>query len=1252
MQEKRWIYDYYDVESIAAEFNLNESIAQILYKRGFRDSEEIESFLYPDFSNLHPAKLLKDIDVATQRILRAIEQEESIVIYGDYDVDGTTATAIMLKALKKNGAKRLSYYIPDRHKEGYGLNVEAVEKLAQNHDVMITVDLGITAKSEVEVAKKYGMDVIITDHHEPQKEFLPEAYAVINPKQEDCSYPFNALAGCGVAFKLAERIFQINLNNDSFSLTGEYLDLVTLGTIADQVPLIGENRILTKLTLSTMNNTKNLGLYALIDKAGLKEKQIEATHVGFMIGPRINAAGRMAHSKIVVKLLTTNSATEATQIAEELDRLNAERKSLVDQQEKKALELLEECFDEKKDRVIVLADEEFSGGLAGIVASRLVDKYYVPTILIDKKSGRGSARSIDGISIFDGLEHCSELLKGFGGHTMAAGLSIDADKLESLRDKLNKWAHKMPSEYFIPTLDIDVDLPLQGVSMDLIEQLDLLRPFGAGNPEPLFKSKELEIASARLTSSGKHMQLVFKKGTIGKKAIWWRVEDKIKNIVNKIIEEKESLEGKQEPNSISQTSQQSSQQVAEKQTYLDVVYKPSINSYRGRTNIQLIIEDVKFKAKENNYKQRESNEVDEFIRNLFEKSEIILAEEPYRGIDQAENFATKVRGVTYEERQEVLAELKNCVGEELQLIREPDNSNDENAIMVYSQYGQLGYIRREVAEWIAPLLDNGIEYRTTLVNITGGDVENGKENYGANIYLEKDNVVSMKTLINKGNRERLSKLGKEDLIVEIKNELIGESKSLFPKQKEGIYSLLNKHNVLQIMGTGRGKSLIFQIYGAYQAIKNNAVSIFFYPLRALINDQYQFLREVMAPLGINVQVASGSLTIEQKNRLFEDIKQNNVDIILATPEFIEYHLEKFKEVDLNFIVVDEAHHIDDSNRKTYCNLDKLINAIGNPQVFACTATANNDTAYRIKDTLNITLPTIVDRTVRENLEIDDQRGIKNKNAYLLNLLRSGEKTVIYVNSKKKTQELAMFLADALPNIRTTFYHSGLTPQERKSVETFFNKGEIQILVATSAFGEGVNIKDILHVVLYHMNFSLIDFTQQAGRAGRDGMKAVIHLLFNKDDAKINDFILNMKTPEKNKMRILYVVLDKLAQMKGNPLTITNKDLAKKIVSTKYVKQMTAAEVSSALGILEELGLIIRNGSTHDRTITVVERKNPSEKVQLLDSLRYVEGIKDKDVFYNFREYVLNVTTEELLTRINRPVAPDENFDAKEVEETA
>lgn len=468
------------------QLKLHRTIARMLIRRGITDIEEVQRFLAPKLTELHDPFLLEGMTEAVARIRQALKQKQKILIYGDYDVDGVSSTSLLILLFRTLGAD-VNYYIPNRFREGYGINRKALEIAKdQEFDLVISVDTGISAVEEVAYAKQLGLDLIITDHHEPPSQ-LPETI-VINPKKSSCTYPFSELAGVGVAFKLATALLD--------RVPEEYLDLVALGTIADLVPLVGENRILATYGLKKMNMRQRVGLSALAEVAGV-EQEITASHVGFALGPRINACGRLDSADLAVELLTTDDPQQAMMIAKECNQLNQERQQMVQMITDEAIARVE-ADPKRYQHAIVVADETWNEGVVGIVASRLVEKYYRPVIVlrIDQEKGiaKGSARSITGFHLYQALAACESHLLKFGGHEMAAGMTLEIDKIDRLHKQLARLAmERIQPEDWIPTLVVDDELDLSEVNMDLIKQLDTLAPYGIGNPTPQFVIKNAQI---------------------------------------------------------------------------------------------------------------------------------------------------------------------------------------------------------------------------------------------------------------------------------------------------------------------------------------------------------------------------------------------------------------------------------------------------------------------------------------------------------------------------------------------------------------------------------------------------------------------------------------------------------------------------------------------------------------------------------------------------------------------------------------
>lgn len=503
-KSKKWIIGEADkghVAEISKKFGISPLVAKIIYMRGIRDAVDIENFIKKDFSGFHDPFLLPDMEPAVDFILEAVKSGKKIAVYGDYDVDGITATYIVYDYLRSIGANVI-YYIPDRAEEGYGINISAIDYLKQNKiDAIITVDVGITAVEEIAYAESLGIDVVVTDHH-TLKETIPDCIAVINPKRTDSKYPFDALAGVGVAYKLIYA-----LSGFDKQIVDKYSDIVAIGTIADMVPLIGENRYIVDNGLNKLKNCTNTGLLALIDAASLSNKEITASTVGYIIAPRLNAAGRIATATKSVRLLLETDRDEAYRIAQELEEGNRQRQSEEQHILSQALEIInrDKLYN---NEVIVVAHEGWHHGVIGIVSSRITEMFYKPSTVIsinDDGTGKASGRSIKGFNLFDALNHCSEYLQKFGGHELAAGFTVYTDRLEDFTLRINNYAKELiTDEISTPVLEIDEIINIDQINLKNVEELQILEPCGIGNKSPVFAINNAQIKNIRYLSGGKH----------------------------------------------------------------------------------------------------------------------------------------------------------------------------------------------------------------------------------------------------------------------------------------------------------------------------------------------------------------------------------------------------------------------------------------------------------------------------------------------------------------------------------------------------------------------------------------------------------------------------------------------------------------------------------------------------------------------------------------------------------------------------
>jgi single-stranded-DNA-specific exonuclease len=514
MAKTRWklqeIQDEYAVKSLADSLNISDILTRLLILRDITNFTKAKSFFRPSIDSLHNPFLMDGMDDATMRVIKALTENEKICIFGDYDVDGTCATALLYLFLKELDAN-VDFYIPKRLTEGYGLSSAGVDHVKSiDAALLIAVDCGITAIEETEYANSLGIDVIICDHHQP-KEVLPNAAAVLDPLKSTCNYPFKYLSGAGIAFKLAHGIAD-RIGKRILPL--QYLDLVALAGAADIVPLTDENRILVKEGINIINNNPRPGIEALIESSGVYSGALTSGQIVFTIAPRINAVGRLGDAHRAVNLLITNKKEEALELAQVLETENYERRKLDVDTFDNALEIVENSLDLHNELAIILHQQDWHPGVIGIVASRLVEKYYRPTIMLTTVDGvaKGSARSISNFNIYEALRKCEDLLIHFGGHQAAAGLAIEVDKIEEFRTRFNSIVKEsLLEEDLLPEISIDSKLRFSEITPKFLRILDQFSPFGPGNMRPVFLSEDVKIASTPRIVGTNHLIVTLKQ---------------------------------------------------------------------------------------------------------------------------------------------------------------------------------------------------------------------------------------------------------------------------------------------------------------------------------------------------------------------------------------------------------------------------------------------------------------------------------------------------------------------------------------------------------------------------------------------------------------------------------------------------------------------------------------------------------------------------------------------------------------------
>ncbi len=1200
--ERRWTFpdaDEAGVRALAQLAGVSTVVARLLVTRGVTDAVVARRFLEPDIArDWRSPSSIPGMDACADEVADAVRRGSRIAVFGDFDADGVTATALLTAGLRRLGAD-VSPVLPHRAKDGYGLGPSSIERLlAESPALVVTVDCGISSAVEVEALLARGVRVVVTDHHEPG-DSVPTGVPVADPKLPGA--PFSGLAGAGVALKLLQAVGERTGQPD---LWLDYTDIAAIGTIADVVPLLDENRALVAHGLERMRRDPRPGIAALASVAGIDVRAISAERTAFGLSPRINAAGRIADPGDALDLLLEEDPARAATLARRLDEYNRARQAVEADLVGLARESAEKAYT-PGDRVLVLAGEGWHPGVRGIAAGRLASLYGVPVVLFTIEDGvaTGSGRSAAGVDLHAAVSECAALLTRFGGHAAAVGVTLPAADVEAFRSRLATSLATLSEEAFIPSLALDAEVRLADVSRELAAELAALEPFGHSNPKPLLASRGVFMnGRKRVGADADHLRFEAYDGVASVAAIAFRCPD--------------------------------IDRVTDTPAAVDIAYQVDVETWKGRERLQLMVRDLRIGS------AAPEEAAAALVDELFADADRILARDGYGNIADAGSFHTKLAGVTFDERQTVVGRL--APGAPLRLKRQADNPHDPNACALFDALGDhVGFFNRRLAAAIAPAIDAGAAYDVVVSEVTGGKAG---ESLGVNVEVqrrsENDDVDAPEDRA--AARERLSRLPDSDLDAELSRRFIGD-RPLHDAQVRSLAHLAAGRSCLTVMATGRGKSLIFQMHAARLALKAGRASIFVYPLRALVADQAFHLTETFAGLGLSAGLITGETPQGGRDETFAALADGRVDALMTTPEFLERHAERFAASGrVGFVVVDEAHHVGQSrtgHRPAYARMGKALETLGRPMVLAVTATAGDEEAAVIRATLGID-EMVLDPTVRDNLRVADRRSSTDKVIQLVSLAACGDKTIVYVNSREQSVRLAQKIRESVPALlhRAAFYNGGMARAARHAVERAFREGDLSLVVATSAFGEGVNIPDVRHVVLFHLPFDRVEFNQMCGRGGRDGEAATIHLLFGEKDARLNELIIEASAPDADDLRALYAALrDKGAAAEDGWVEATNADLAEYVRTRRQRSRLSDRGVSTGIGVFRELGFVTGEGLGAYRRL----RLEPASaaKTDLKTSVRYAEGLQEAAEFAEFREWVLAAACEDLLATLNRPILP-------------
>ncbi len=1098
------------VSLLESELGLPRFIAATLVARGIRTPHDAREFLNPSLERdwLDPYTIpgLSEVADALEEAMRA---GKHIVVFGDFDLDGISATTVLTRGLRTLGA-HATPFIPLRFEEGYGLTEAAFERMqALNPEFIVTVDCGIACKVEAAAIVEAGVGLAITDHHEPV-DLVPEGVPVADPKMDDACES-SILAGVGVALKLVQ-VLGGRFGHPHLWRT--FTDLATLGTVADLMPMRGENRALVADGILRMNTSPRPCIAALVGTSGAAGKPLSASNLSFSLIPRLNAAGRMGDAQLALDLLMCDKYSDACALAERLEAVNDQRRAIEAELSEIAKAQAAEIY--HGQRALVVSGESWHEGVKGIVASRLVNTYGVPALLfaIEGDEARGSGRSVGQINLFKAIESVADLTTRFGGHDAAVGVTLPAKNLPAFTERLCAYMDALPEDAFHPLIEIDTCVDLDELTLENVEKLDALAPFGQENAVPCFLARDVTLANCRAVGAEKnHFSCMLSNGRNSVAGIMFHCTD---------------IEALMHTDSV-----------------VSAAFEVQIDEWRGRRSVKAMLR--------------------------------------------------------------TLAPARACGA--LEACLNPENLS-----------------------FVADL------YATSDADLCADSPKRPEDIDAYEAQREK----------NRSRWEAKAQANPADLETAVVRAIIGNG-TLHASQRAVLDRLAADRSVLAVMATGRGKSLTFQVHAACRALLAHEASLFVYPLRALIADQAFHINEALAPFGIVTEVLTGESTPEERRQVFEGLAEGAVDIVLTTPEFLGYHADEFaRSGRVGFVVVDEAHHVGlakAGQRVAYAQIGQAIRRLGNPTVLALTATA----PAQVVEDIHAVLPVddrVIDETARDNLFVDDQRNLKNRDDYLANLVASGEKTVVYVNSREQSVTVARALRKRVPQLAPLigFYNAGLTRSERKRIEELFRTDALSVLVATSAFGEGVDIPNIRHVVLYHLPFNEVEFNQMSGRAGRDGKAATVHLLFGRADAGINERILHDSTPDHDVLAQVYRRLRAVQRMSGSPFfTLGNAELA--ALASSRACQVSPTSVACGVAVFRELGLIETHVAYASGEVTRSIHVNDTEsKVELTDSVRYREGLGERDIFDAFKDWAMHCDRASLHVRVSRPIVPGEGED--------
>ena len=1159
-----------EAAALAAALGIHPLAAAVLRRRGITAPHDAQAFLHPRLEQLSDPLSVPRMGAAVETTAAALREGRRVAIHGDYDVDGISATAILTRGLRGLGADPL-WYLPHRLQDGYGLGVPAVERLAERGaGLLITVDCGITAHDAVARARSLGLDVVVLDHHTAPAERPPAI--IVEPSAETDATP--CAAGLALFFMWALRRFLGQGSTPPEDLAA----FAALGTVTDVVPLRGDNRRMTAAGLEQMRTRPAAGLAALIEEAALNGP-VDAWHIGWQLGPRLNAPGRLGDPTPALRLLLTDDAAEARDLARDLDALNRERQAILEQV---LTEASAQAEADASAPALVLAGEGWHPGVVGLVASRLAEQYRRPAVVIALESGagRGSARSIEGFHLVESLEACRAHLRGFGGHAMAAGLSILPEAVPAFREAFaSVAASRLPQEP-AGRVYVDAEVTLSDLTLGLAVDLERLAPFGSGNPTPVLAVRGVRTVARRLVGDGAHIRFGVTDGEAFVEAIGFAM-----------AEWGELLTFTGAPVDLAFVLERDRFDPERVRMRLRALEAPGVDPEAILADTGLLLE------------------------RLFRRASDYLGPRRYGEVEDSPAFYTKVVGVTFDGRQPIVAQSRE--GDPLRIRREPGNPHDPHAVLITTEDGRpVGYLNAQLAGRLAPSIDMGARYRATVAQITGG----GEHHYGMNILLERFEDEPQASAA--GARRGWWAIGAAAAIERLPIYLTG-GRPLRPAIAEALGIVAQGRSAVLGMAPGRGRAAGIAGAAALAAAAGRWALVVA-PLHRQAAHRAEQISARLQPLGLRVRTVHGLMNVRDRERAAAALHAGDVDVIVASQEAARGMALLAPYADRIGVVVLDGLSGEEAAALPAALTDRAVLAV----------TAASESGALAKAIRGVAV--VQDYGPRPVVEIADRRGAADRDAVVEEAVSRGEKIIVYTIRREECVRLAALLRERGEQAgrRIGYLHGGLPVRLRQVIAQTFREARLDALVATSAVDEEALPPDVRQVVLAELPWDREQFLAACGSAGLDRRPVQVTVAFGREDLETRRRALDDCTPGRGMLVRLYRVL---RDWKGEAPFLWPHDETWAHLSGA-IPELSHTAVSAACAIFEDVGLASRESAVapadqargRGGLVWQVQLLAVEGRKDLAGSLRYREGLRARQAAEAFWTWVLAASPADLV----------------------